>query len=201
MLSRAGQSRHRQTPGSPRCPERDRVARPLEDPSTVTGGLASRAELSHRKPGARLEGGGPAREARSRRPQVENEPVSAHIEVDAAIAVVEARLRELDGERETAARELAALRARRELPTSHAASNIPTGPVRFWTTERKLALFASLFRGRPDVFPRRWENRNKGKSGWAPCCENEWKTGVCGAPRIAWAGGHRQQSPRLRGRR
>jgi hypothetical protein len=84
---------------------------------------------------------------------VENEPVSAHIEVDAAIAVAEARLRELDGERETEARELAAPRGRREQPTSHAASNIPTGPVRFWTTERKLTLFASLFRGRPDVFP------------------------------------------------
>src|SRR5205807_1797686 len=100
-------------------------------------------------------------EGRSRRPQVQNEPVSAHIELDAAIAVAEARLRELDGERETAARELAALQARREQATSHAVS-IPTRPVRFWTTERKLELFASLFRGRPDVFPRRWENRNKG---------------------------------------
>ncbi len=110
--------------------------------------------------------------------------MSGHVDVDAAIAVAEARLRELDSERETAARELAALRARREQPTSHAASNVPTEPVRFWTTERKLALFASLFRGRPDVFPRRWENRNKRKSGWAPCCENEWKAGVCGKPRV-----------------
>src|SRR5438445_8425633 len=70
---------------------------PACDPSTVTAGSPSTTELSHRKPGARFEGGGPAREGTWRRPQVENEPVCAHKEVDAAIAIAEARLRELDG--------------------------------------------------------------------------------------------------------
>ena len=49
---------------------------------------------------------------------------------------------------------------------------------------RKIALFRSLFRGRDDVFPRRWENAGTGKSGYAPVCGNEWKPRVCGKPRI-----------------
>jgi superfamily II DNA or RNA helicase len=48
----------------------------------------------------------------------------------------------------------------------------------------KIALFQSLFRGREDVFPRRWENSNTGKSGYAPACGNEWVRGVCGKPQV-----------------
>jgi hypothetical protein len=103
-------------------------------------------------------------------------------ELDAAIAAVEVRLRELDGERETAARELAELRTRRGA-TSDAAREVKASPTS-WTPERKLALFAGLFRGREEVFPRHWEKPAKNKSGWAPCCENEWKAGVCGKPRV-----------------
>ncbi len=39
-------------------------------------------------------------------------------------------------------------------------------------------LFRSLFRGREDVFPRRWENMKKGRSGYAPG-RNEWGYGLC----------------------
>ena len=48
----------------------------------------------------------------------------------------------------------------------------------------KIVLFRSLFRGRDDVFPRRWENAGKGTSGYAPVCANEWKRGVCHKPRV-----------------
>lgn len=48
----------------------------------------------------------------------------------------------------------------------------------------KIALFRSLFRGREDVYPRRFENRNTGKSGYAPACANEWVRGICEKPRI-----------------
>ena len=44
--------------------------------------------------------------------------------------------------------------------------------------EAKIALFRSLFRGRDDVYPRRFENRKTGKSGYAPACGNEWVTGL-----------------------
>ena len=48
----------------------------------------------------------------------------------------------------------------------------------------KLALFRSLFQGREEVFPRRWENLRTGKSGYAPACRNEWVRGVCGKPQV-----------------
>jgi superfamily II DNA or RNA helicase len=41
-----------------------------------------------------------------------------------------------------------------------------------------------LFRGREEVFPRRWENPKSGKSGYSPVCRNEWVRGVCGKPQV-----------------
>lgn len=51
----------------------------------------------------------------------------------------------------------------------------------------KIALFRSLFRGRGDVYPRRFESRKTGKSGYAPACANEWVRGICEKPRIKCA--------------
>lgn len=48
----------------------------------------------------------------------------------------------------------------------------------------KIELFRSLFRGREDVYPRRFESRKTGKAGYAPACANEWIRGVCDKPRI-----------------
>jgi len=56
------------------------------------------------------------------------------------------------------------------------------------TNAAKVALFRSLFRGREDVFPRRWENVKKGKSGYAPACDNEWAHGLCEKKRSLGAG-------------
>lgn len=53
--------------------------------------------------------------------------------------------------------------------------------------EIKIALFRSLFRGRDDVYPRRFENRKTGKSGYSPACANEWVRGICEKPRIKCA--------------
>jgi superfamily II DNA or RNA helicase len=53
--------------------------------------------------------------------------------------------------------------------------------------QAKIALFRSLFRGREDVYPRQFENRKTGKSGYAPACGNEWVRGVCEKPRIKCA--------------
>lgn len=53
--------------------------------------------------------------------------------------------------------------------------------------DAKVALFRSLFRGRSDVYPRRFESRRTGKSGYAPACANEWVRGVCEKPRIKCA--------------
>ncbi len=110
--------------------------------------------------------------------------MSVDDEHDAAIAAAEARLGALESEREATARELAELRIRRERATADASGEINASPMYWWTPERKLTLFASLFRGREDVFPVRWEKPAKDKSGWAPCCGNEWQAGVCAKPRV-----------------
>ena len=62
---------------------------------------------------------------------------------------------------------------------SHAATVTGRSPA-----QDKIALFRSLFGGRTDVYPKRWENARTGKSGYAPVCANEWKPRVCGKPRI-----------------
>ncbi len=46
----------------------------------------------------------------------------------------------------------------------------------------KIELFMSLFRGREDVYAKRWESKS-GKRGYSPVCLNEWKPGVCHKPR------------------
>ncbi len=51
----------------------------------------------------------------------------------------------------------------------------------------KIALFRSLFRGRDDVYPRRFESRKTGKAGYAPACAHEWVRGICEKPRIKCA--------------
>lgn len=62
-------------------------------------------------------------------------------------------------------------------------------------TGSKLALFRSLFKGRIDTYPLRWESRG-GKSGYAPACANEWRPGICEKPRIKCSDcGQRQLLP------
>jgi hypothetical protein len=53
-----------------------------------------------------------------------------------------------------------------------------------FTPREKLAIFMNLFRGREDVFPKRWDNQKTGKSGYSPACQNEWVREVCKKPQI-----------------
>jgi hypothetical protein len=56
-------------------------------------------------------------------------------------------------------------------------------------TDEKVKLFASLFRGREDVYPVRWESK-AGKSGYSPACANEWRAGNdCDACSLAMSKG------------
>ena len=48
----------------------------------------------------------------------------------------------------------------------------------------KIALFRSLFRGRVEVYPRRFVSAKTGRAGYSPVCGNEWVRGVCEKPRI-----------------
>lgn len=46
-------------------------------------------------------------------------------------------------------------------------------------TNEKVKLFMSLFRGRNDVFARRWYSQKSEKSGYQPVCKNEWIVALC----------------------
>lgn len=108
--------------------------------------------------------------------------VTARRDLAGEILAEEARLNELEQQRENSRHRLDELRAaqagRDEAETADAAMSSNS-----WPRERKLQLFERLFRGRPEVFPRRWENA-KGRSGWAPCCANEWEPGICEKPKV-----------------
>lgn len=52
------------------------------------------------------------------------------------------------------------------------------------STDEKIELFMSLFRGRSDVYPVRWESQKTSNVGYSPVCLNEWRVGVCNKPRI-----------------
>jgi hypothetical protein len=103
---------------------------------------------------------------------------------DKEIADLQNRLAELDRERASvlAALEQLTRRPAEPTPTSQMA-DVVASPAALSNAE-KVALFRSLFRGRDDVFPRRWENPKVGKTGYAPACKNEWVRGVCEKPRI-----------------
>lgn len=51
-----------------------------------------------------------------------------------------------------------------------------------FSIEEQVTLFRSLFCGREDVYPVRWEGKY-GRSGYSPACANEWKRPLCGKPR------------------
>ena len=50
-------------------------------------------------------------------------------------------------------------------------------PKRVLSVEERVELFQSLFKGREDVFARRWQGKEK--AGYQPACENEWNRELC----------------------
>lgn len=51
----------------------------------------------------------------------------------------------------------------------------------------KIRLFMSPFKGRDDVYPKRWKSKDGARSGYSPACRNEWERGLCRKPRIKCA--------------
>ncbi len=58
-----------------------------------------------------------------------------------------------------------------------------SGVHKFSSPEEKIQLFRSMFRGREDVFAKRWYSLTKEKGGYSPVCGNEWKDGICPKPK------------------
>lgn len=45
------------------------------------------------------------------------------------------------------------------------------------SAQEKIGLFLSLFRGREDVYAKRYYSLKTGESGYVPACKNEWEPG------------------------
>ncbi len=115
------------------------------------------------------------------------ERMAADSLLEAEIAVLEKRLGQLDHERETVIAAIEHLRIRsgaRPQPTPAPSITVHATPSTTFSSADKIALFRSLFRGRQDVFPRRWKNSKTGKAGYSPVCRNEWVRGICEKPKI-----------------
>ena len=47
------------------------------------------------------------------------------------------------------------------------------------SSQEKIEFFLSVFKGREDVYARRYHSATTGKSGYTPVCKNEWVHGLC----------------------
>jgi superfamily II DNA or RNA helicase len=108
--------------------------------------------------------------------------------VDASdkIAALQRRLADLDRERENVLADIEQLeQLRATVPPAASMKSVQDATTTIaLSNDDKITLFLSLFRGRDDVFPRRWENPKTGKAGYSPVCRNEWIRGICEKPRI-----------------
>ena len=110
--------------------------------------------------------------------------------LQAEISWAEARLAELDDERSHVSRLLSQLKAElssvqtaedQRQPTQQTELTTRSAPS---TSADKVALFMELFRGRADVYPKRWVNTKKNTNGYSPACSNEWASGLCDKPKV-----------------
>ena len=106
-------------------------------------------------------------------------------EIDRLIAAAEMELARLDASRAEIIEQIKYWQRERGLSaraSSESAQDNKTHVTNLSPQDAKIALFRSLFRGREDVYPRRFESVRTGKQGYQPACGNEWLEGVCGKP-------------------
>ncbi|MBN1851432.1 MAG: DEAD/DEAH box helicase [Pirellulales bacterium] len=97
---------------------------------------------------------------------------------------LEKRLADLDQERDQITSRLADLDNELAMPLRADTSNRKSRDTQrqaptLVTSGQKVALFMDLFKGREDVYAKRWVNPKKDMKGYSPACSNEWVRGVC----------------------
>lgn len=70
------------------------------------------------------------------------------------------------------------------LLSSNGASSTLPAMKQHLSLEEKVDVFRNLFKGREDVFARRWYSRTSGKFGYQPVCRNEWDRQLCDKKRF-----------------
>jgi len=113
-----------------------------------------------------------------------NTPPAISDDIGREITALRDRLTALGRECSEIAVRLAALEQGRDTSAIARPAMAASGLTKDSPTTIKIDLFRSLFRGREDVFPRRWESSTTGKAGYAPACRSEWVRGVCGKPAV-----------------
>lgn len=101
-----------------------------------------------------------------------------------AIALKETQLARLDAERQALLETLHDLR--QQLSTIDASSS-PAPELSSLSSDDKITLFRSLFKGREDVYPKLWVSKNGDRKGYMPACSNDGVYSLCGkrkTPRI-----------------
>jgi superfamily II DNA or RNA helicase len=104
--------------------------------------------------------------------------------IDHEISTAESELENLEIKRTELLAKISSLRAQRDQLLIRDASSGEPLVTGMSSGQEKIRLFRSLFRGREDVFPRRFETKKTGKSGYQPCCRKEWIKGLCRRPKI-----------------
>lgn len=97
------------------------------------------------------------------------------------INLLQKRLQELELEKNIITQQLQAL----IVDVNHSLQiNSAVPIINQFSKEEKLKIFTGLFKGRSDVFAKRWANPITGKTGYSPVCYNEWKKNICNKPKI-----------------
>jgi superfamily II DNA or RNA helicase len=109
-------------------------------------------------------------------------------EIDRLLEETEGELAKLNTRRAELLSQIAALQQEKAafLQTSETPLQLANVPLvtNQSPQEVKIALFRSLFRGRENVYPKRFESLKTGKQGYQPICRNEWVSGICEKPKI-----------------
>ncbi len=67
----------------------------------------------------------------------------------------------------------------------HSATELSSENISYRSASaEKIRLFMSLFKGRDDVYAKRWDSKKKETAGYSPVCLNEWKRGICDKPKV-----------------
>lgn len=101
-----------------------------------------------------------------------------------AIALKETQLAQLDAERQAL---LETLHDLRQQVSAIDAPSSPAPELSSLSSDNKINLFRSLFKGREDVYPKLWVSKNGERKGYMPVCANDGVYSLCGkrkTPRV-----------------
>ncbi len=106
--------------------------------------------------------------------------------IEQQIIALDQKIQAIDAEREALFQELTQLKQQQHTQQQQNWVQLTAGATvtQQSSSKDKVSLFRNLFKGRADIYPKRWENSKTGKSGYSPACANEWKPNVCEKPRV-----------------